>query len=53
MSEITIVNPPSLGKPRGQYLQITRVKAIEFAFIAGQLSANKDGEIIGVDNFDA
>jgi enamine deaminase RidA (YjgF/YER057c/UK114 family) len=53
MSEISIVNPPSLGKPRGQYSQITRVKANEFAFIAGQLSANKDGEIIGVDDFDA
>jgi enamine deaminase RidA (YjgF/YER057c/UK114 family) len=53
MSEITIVNPPSLGKPRGQYSQITRVKASEIAFIAGQLSANKEGEIIGVDDFDA
>jgi enamine deaminase RidA (YjgF/YER057c/UK114 family) len=53
MTEINIYNPPSLGSPRGQYSQITRVKAQEFAFIAGQLSANKNGEIIGVGDFDA
>ena len=53
MSEISIVNPPTLGKPRGQYSQITRVKATELAFIAGQLSADRDGEIVGVDDFDA
>jgi enamine deaminase RidA (YjgF/YER057c/UK114 family) len=53
MAEIKIFNPPSLGSPRGQYSQITRVKAQEFAFIAGQLSANKSGEIVGVGDFDA
>jgi enamine deaminase RidA (YjgF/YER057c/UK114 family) len=53
MSEIQIFSPASLGQPRGQYSQITRVKASEFAFIAGQLSANKEGEIIGVDDFEA
>ena len=53
MADIRILNPDVLGKPLGQYSQITRVKASEFLFIAGQLSANQAGEIIGVDDFDA
>jgi enamine deaminase RidA (YjgF/YER057c/UK114 family) len=43
MPEIKILNPDSLGKPLGQYSQITRVKASEFLFIAGQVGADKDG----------
>lgn len=53
MADIRILNPATLGTPRGQYSQITRVKASEFLFIAGQLSANQAGEIIGRDDFDA
>src|SRR5580704_14565146 len=41
---IQILNPESLGKPLGQYSQITRVKASEFLFIAGQVGAGKDGK---------
>src|ERR1700756_229012 len=44
MPEITIHNPDALGKPLGQYSQITRVKASEFLFIAGQVGADKDGK---------
>jgi enamine deaminase RidA (YjgF/YER057c/UK114 family) len=43
MPAIQILNPDSLGKPLGQYSQITRVKASEFLFIAGQVGAAKDG----------
>ncbi|HUX23993.1 MAG TPA: RidA family protein, partial [Burkholderiales bacterium] len=53
MAEIRIVNPESLGKPLGQYSQITRVKASEYLFIAGQVAADRDGNTIGVDDFDA
>lgn len=53
MAAIEIFSPDSLGKPRGQYSQITRVKASEFLFIAGQLSADSQGNIIGDDDFDA
>ena len=53
MADIKILNPQTLGKPLGQYSQITRVKASEFLFIAGQLSADRDGNIIGRDDFDA
>jgi enamine deaminase RidA (YjgF/YER057c/UK114 family) len=44
MPALQILNPDSLGKPLGQYSQITRVKASEFLFIAGQVGADKDGK---------
>ena len=53
MAHIQILNPDTLGKPLGQYSQITRVKASEYLFIAGQLSADRSGKIIGIDDFDA
>ena len=43
MADIRILNPESLGKPLGQYSQLTRVTASEFLFIAGQVGAGKDG----------
>ena len=52
-AEINIYNPSALGAPLGQYTHVTRVKANEFLFIAGMLSANPAGEIVGVDDFDA
>jgi enamine deaminase RidA (YjgF/YER057c/UK114 family) len=53
MPEIKIINPDVLGKPMGQYSQLTRVKASEFLFIAGQLAGDKDGNIVGANDFDA
>jgi enamine deaminase RidA (YjgF/YER057c/UK114 family) len=53
MPDIKILNPDTLGKPLGQYSQITRVKASEFLFIAGQLATDRSGAIIGADDFDA
>jgi enamine deaminase RidA (YjgF/YER057c/UK114 family) len=53
MAEIKIFSPDVLGKPLGQYSQITRVKASEFVYIAGQLATNRDDAIIGADDFDA
>lgn len=44
MAQIQILNPEALGKPLGQYSQLTRVKASEFLFIAGQVGADKDGK---------
>ena len=48
-AEINIYNPDSLGAPLGQYSHVARVKANEFLFIAGSLSADKDGNIVGAD----
>jgi len=53
MPDIEIFSPPTLGKPRGQYSQITSVKAERTYYIAGQLSANAAGEIIGEGDFEA
>ena len=44
MADIKIINPDTLGKPLGQYSQMTRVKASEFLFIAGQVGADKSGK---------
>ena len=52
MPDIKIINPDTLGKPLGQYSQLTRVKASEFLFIAGQVGVHKDGKLAGED-FDA
>ena len=51
MADIKIFSPDALGKPLGQYSQITRVKASEFVFIAGQVGADRDGKV--GEDFDA
>src|SRR5262249_60459139 len=53
MPDITIQNPDALGKPLGQYSQITRVKASEWLFIAGQVATDRSGKLVGGDDFDA
>jgi enamine deaminase RidA (YjgF/YER057c/UK114 family) len=53
MPEITIHNPDVLGKPLGQYSQITRVKASELLFIAGQVATDRSGKLVGEADFDA
>jgi len=51
--DIKIVNPDTLGKPLGQYSHLTRVKASEFVFIAGQVGVDKSGKLTGDGGFDA
>jgi len=48
-----IYNVKELGEPLGQYCHLTRVKASEFLFIAGMLSADANGAVIGDGDFDA
>ncbi len=52
-AEFEIYNPDALGAPLGQYTHVTRVKASEFLFIAGMLSADRDGNVVGERDFDA
>src|SRR5690606_9492201 len=52
-AEINIYNPSKLGAPLGQYTHVTRVKANEFLFIAGMLSGDPEGNIVGEGDFDA
>lgn len=51
-ADILIYNPDSLGRPLGQYSHVSRVKAAEFLFIAGMLSADREGSIVGANDFD-
>jgi enamine deaminase RidA (YjgF/YER057c/UK114 family) len=52
-AELNIYNPDELGPPMGQYTHVTRVKANEFLFIAGMLSGDSKGNVIGDGDFDA
>jgi hypothetical protein len=51
-AEINIYNPEELGPPMGQYTHVTRVRANEFLFIAGMLSGDAAGNVIGEGEFD-
>lgn len=53
MAHIRIYNPEGMGKPLGLYGQITRVRASEWLFIAGQLATGGNGNIVGKGDFDA
>jgi enamine deaminase RidA (YjgF/YER057c/UK114 family) len=52
-AKIDIYNPQELGAPMGQYTHVTHVKASEFLFIAGMLSSDAAGNVIGEGDFDA
>jgi enamine deaminase RidA (YjgF/YER057c/UK114 family) len=53
MPNIRIFNPVELNKPRSPYMQVARVKTSELAFIAGQVSVDGSGNLIGENNFEA
>ncbi len=53
LSDIVMSNPASLGRPLGPYSHIARVKAAEFAFIAGQVAVDSNGNIVGAGDFAA
>ncbi len=49
---ITRINPPELGSLPG-YSQVVDVRAGRFVFIAGQTALNRDGELVGKNDFAA
>jgi len=53
MAEVKILNVPELGTPLGQYSHLARVKATEHLYIAGMLSADASGTVVGAGDFDA
>ena len=44
------INPPELGDPPG-YSQIVDVSAIRMVFIAGQTALDRDGNVVGKNDF--
>jgi len=53
MAEMKISNVEALGRPLGQYSHMTRVRAVEYLFIAGMLASDKAGNLVGKDDFEA
>ena len=49
---ITRINPPELGTPPG-YSQVVDVSAGRIIFIAGQTAVDRDGNVVGKDDFAA
>jgi enamine deaminase RidA (YjgF/YER057c/UK114 family) len=47
---ITRINPPDLGTPPG-YSQVVDVSAGRIVFIAGQTAVDRDGNVVGKDDF--
>jgi enamine deaminase RidA (YjgF/YER057c/UK114 family) len=52
-ADIRIYNAAELGTPLGAYSHVTRVRAQEYLFVAGMLSTDKTGNIVGKGDFDA
>jgi enamine deaminase RidA (YjgF/YER057c/UK114 family) len=50
--QIRRLNPPELGTPPG-YSQIVEVRGGRIIFIAGQTALNREGELIGKNDFAA
>ena len=46
------LNPPELGSPPG-YSQIVEVRASRIVFIAGQTALDRDGALVGKNDFAA
>jgi enamine deaminase RidA (YjgF/YER057c/UK114 family) len=49
---ITRINPPELGTPPG-YSQVVSVSAGRIIFIAGQTAVDRDGNVVGKNDFAA
>jgi enamine deaminase RidA (YjgF/YER057c/UK114 family) len=51
-AKITRINPPELGTPPG-YSQVVDVSANRIIFIAGQTALDRDGNVVGRNDFAA
>jgi enamine deaminase RidA (YjgF/YER057c/UK114 family) len=51
-SSVRRINPPELGTPPG-YSQVVDVRGARLIFIAGQTALNRDGEVVGKNDFAA
>lgn len=49
-ARIAHINPPELGTPPG-YSQVVDVRAGRIIFIAGQTALDRDGQLVGKDDF--
>jgi len=49
---VEYLNPPGAPPAQGLYSHLTRVKAGELIFVAGQLAVGADGGVVGVHDFE-
>jgi len=52
MAEIKIYSPPELAKPVGPYNHVAVASNAKLVFIAGQVSVDKTGTLVGDGNFE-
>jgi enamine deaminase RidA (YjgF/YER057c/UK114 family) len=52
-ANIQTYNPKTIAKPMGLYSHVARAKATEYLHIAGQVSLNSAGELVGAGDFEA
>ena len=52
-ADIQKYNPEAIAKPLGLYSHVARAKAMEYLHIAGQISFNSSGELVGAGDFEA
>ena len=52
-AETRIYNPTTMAKPLGLYCHVARAKAGEYLHIAGQVSLDQAGELVGRNDFEA
>lgn len=52
-ARIDVYNPESMAKPLGLYCHVARSKADEYVYIAGQVSLDRAGEVVGRNDFEA
>lgn len=50
---VQYMNPEGLCPAQGLYSHLTRVKAGDLIYVAGQLSVGNDGSVVGRHDFDA
>ena len=52
-AEIKIYNPTTMAKPLGLYCHVARARAAEYLYIAGQVSVDDSGALVGAGDFEA
>ncbi|MFP5496360.1 MAG: RidA family protein [Gammaproteobacteria bacterium] len=52
-SYVEYIDPPNAGPAQGLYSHVAKVKAGDMYFIAGQLSVDRDGTVVGKGDFEA
>jgi enamine deaminase RidA (YjgF/YER057c/UK114 family) len=52
-AEIQTYNPQTMATPLGLYCHVARAKAGEYVHIAGQVCLSREGELVGVNDFEA